>query len=58
MDKVYQFIGKASSAKSDKVYTGISDWLFSCYNIWRNVLAETASTLDHNISAYMTELMA
>lgn len=55
---VDKLIIEATAAQSYKINAAISCRLFSSNDERRYVLAETASALYHNISAYVAELMA
>ena len=58
MNVVYQFFAKASSAQSYEVQPAITCWILADNNIRRDVLAESAPSLNHHITTYVAELVA
>ena len=57
MNGVDGLIRESATAQSNQVYTCITDRLFTCDDIGRNVLTGTAAALEHDVSAYMQELV-
>ena len=51
------FIGEATTAQADDVDSAESDRFASCNDVRRNIFTETASALNHYMTAYMTKLM-
>lgn len=49
--------GEATAAKADRVDTGIGNGLASCLDIWRNVLVDKRTALNHDMRADVTELV-
>ena len=58
MDEFDEVVAKTVTAQTYEVDSGIACRLLACNDVRRNVLTETATTLDHHVSANLAELMA
>ena len=57
VDELNQIIAEAMAAESHEVDAAVAGRLFASYNIRRNILAETATALNHHVAADVAELM-
>ena len=57
VDELNQIIAEAMAAQPYKVDAAVAGRLLASYNIRRNILAETATALDHHVAADVAELM-
>ena len=58
VDKVYQLVAEPVAAQPHQVDATILSGLLAGDDVWRNVLAEAAPSLNHDVSANLAELMA
>ena len=57
VDILYNLVRKTTTTESDDVDSTVSDRFASGYDIRRNIFTETASSLNHNVSAYPAKLV-
>ena len=50
-------VGESPAAQSDEINTCISHRLFACNDVGRNILTGACTTLEHDVSAYVEELV-
>ena len=50
-------IAETATAQTDEVDAAVAGWLLAGNDVWRNILRETATALDHHVTCDMAELM-
>ena len=50
-------IAETATAQTDEVDAAVAGWLLAGNDVWRNILRETATALDHHVTCDMTELV-
>ena len=50
-------IAETATAQTDEVDAAVAGWLLAGNDVWRNILRETATALDHHVTCDMAELV-
>ena len=57
VDVLDGLITETATAQTDEVDAAVAGWLLAGNDVWRNILRETATALDHYVACDMAELM-
>ena len=57
VDVLDGLIAETATAQTDEVDAAVAGWLLAGNDVWRNILRETATALDHYVACDMAELV-
>ena len=57
VDVLDGLIAETATAQTDEVDAAVAGWLLAGNDVWRNILRETATALDHHVTCDMAELV-
>ena len=57
VDVLDGLITETATAQTDEVDAAVAGWLLAGNDVWRNILRETATALDHYVACDMAELV-
>ena len=57
MDVLDGFVAETTATQTDEVDAAVAGWLLAGNDVWRNILRETATALDHHVTCDMAELV-
>ena len=57
VDVLDGLVAETTATQTDEVDAAIAGWLLAGNDVWRNILRETATALDHHVTCDMAELV-